>query len=176
MKVPKLAFRIATGAMLAHFASLALAQTCVAGTRASSPMSIYVVDSVTGTVTDRRTALMWDRCPLGLSGSACAVGAASTFTWQAALNAAVTIGTYKGYNDWRLPNLRELRSLVEECRINPSINEFVFPNTTVSFFWSGSPNAGIATYASWYVDFNLGASDIGPRSLAVPVRLVRAGQ
>lgn len=175
MKIPALFYRLVAVTSLALFAPWTAAQTCVAGIQASNPASVYVVDSANGTVTDTRTGLMWDRCARGLSGVGCATGTASTFTWQAALNAAATIGAYKGYNDWRLPNLKELRSLVEECRVNPSINEFTFPNTPASFFWSGSPSAGVASNA-WYVFFDYGDAFIGHRSSALRVRLVRAGQ
>ena len=118
---------------------------------------------------------MWDRCARGQSGPGCATGIASTFAWQGALDAAATIGTYKGFTDWRLPNVKELRSLVEECRLSPSINEFAFPNTASSDFWSGSPNAGDATFA-WYVNFFAGTEYFGYRGVANQVRLVRAGQ
>ena len=175
MKIPALFYRLVAVTSLALFAPWTAAQTCVAGIQASNPASVYVVDSANGTVTDTRTGLMWDRCARGLSGVGCATGTASTFTWQAALDAAATIGTYKGYNDWRLPNLKELRSLVEECRVNPSINEFTCPNTPASFFWSGSPYPGGATYA-WSVVFSSGHAYIGYRSGAYQVRLVRAGQ
>ena len=175
MKHPQLTFRFVACAMLALFSPWTLAQTCVAGIQASNPTSVYVVDSATGTVFDTRTGLMWDRCALGQSGVSCASGTASTFTWKEALNAAPALGTYKGYSDWRLPNVKELRSLVEECRVNPSINEFTFPNTPASFFWSGSPSAGGATDA-WYVYFYGGIALIADRSVADQVRLVRAGQ
>lgn len=95
-------------------------------------MNAHAIDSVNGTVTDTRTGRMWDRCARGLAGAGCATGGA--FTWQAALDAASSISTYKGFGDWRLPNLKELRGLVEERRGTPSINEFAFPNTPVSFF------------------------------------------
>lgn len=155
IKVPKLALRAATGAMLALFTPLTLAQTCAAGVQASNPTSVYVIDGAIGTVTDTRTGLMWDRCARGLSGVGCGTGGANAFTGQGALNAAAMIGAYEGFSDWRLPNIKELRSLVEECRIDPSINEFVFPNATASFFWSGSPYAGDATDA-WGVFFSFG--------------------
>lgn len=173
--MPTLFYRLISVTSLALFASWTAAQTCVAGVQASNPTSVYVINSAMGTVTDTRTGLMWDRCALGQSGINCATGTATTFAWQGALNAAATIGAYKGFSDWRLPNVRELRSLVEECRFIPAINEFAFPNTGASFFWSGSPYAGGATYA-WYVGFNYGNAYIDDRSFANPVRLVRAGQ
>lgn len=175
MKLPALMLRFYTFAMLALCSPWTLAQTCVAGIQASNPTSVYVVDSANGTVTDTRTGLMWDRCARGLSGVGCATGAASTFTWQGALDAAATIGTYKGYNDWRLPNLKELRSLVEECRFNTSINDFAFPNTPGAFVWSGSPFAGGATFV-WVVSFYGGDASVRFRSFPYQVRLVRAGQ
>ena len=175
MKIPAIFHRLVAVTSLARFAPWTAAQTCVAGIQASNPASDYVVDSANGTVTDTRTGLMWDRCARGLTGVDCATGTAGTFTWQAALDAAATIGTYKGYNDRRLPKLKELRSLVEECRAFPSINEFAFPNTPASYFWSGSPNAASATDA-WGVGFGSGNAAIPNRSNAFQVRLVRAGQ
>ena len=175
MKFPKLTFCFAVGTMLVHFSPLTLAQTCVAGVQASNLTSFYVIDSGNGTVTDTRTGLMWDRCARGLSGIGCFTGTASTFTWQAALNAAATIGAYKGFSDWRLPNVKELRSLVEECRFGPAINEFAFPNSPASIFWSGSPVAGGPPYA-WTVYFLVGFANFDLRSNAIQVRLVRAGQ
>ena len=174
MKIPEFTFRYAACAMLALFSPWSLAQTCVAGIQASNPSSVYVINSVLGTVTDSRTGLMWDRCALGQSGPGCATGAASYLSWQAALDAAATVGTYKGYNDWRLPNLKELRSLVEECRINPSINEFAFPNTPTAIFYSGSPFAADANGA-WSVYFGWGGALGQVRGSAYQVRLVRAG-
>ena len=112
----------------------------------------------------------------GLSGVGCATGTADYLSWRAALNAAATIGTYKGYNDWRLPNQKELRSLVEECRVTPSINEFAFPNTPASFFWSGSLLTGGGAFA-WSVSFDDGHDGTLSRGAGNQVfRLVRAGQ
>jgi Protein of unknown function (DUF1566) len=157
------------------FSSHAKAQTCVAGIQASNPSSVYVIDAANGTVTDIRTGLMWDRCSRGQSGAACGAGSASALNWAAALDVPATIGFYKGYNDWRLPNVKELRSLVEECRINPSINEFAFPATPALNFWSGSPVAATNTLFSWDVGFDFGYDDISSRAVTSLVRLVRAG-
>ncbi len=175
MKIPGLFYRLVGVTSLALFAPWTAAQTCVAGVQASNPTSVYVIDAGNGTVTDTRTGLMWDRCARGLSGVACATGAASALNWQAALDVAASVGSYKGYSDWRLPNPKELRSLVEECRSNPTINEFAFPNTPALFFWSGSPVAGGARVA-WFVSFSFGDAFSDFRSVANLVRLVRAGQ
>ena len=175
MKIPELIFRFAACTMLALSSTWSLAQTCVIGIQASNPTSVYLVDSANGTVTDTRTGLMWDRCALGQSSLGCATGTATQLTWQAALNAAATIGTYKGFTDWRMPNIKELRSLAEECLIDPSINGFAFPYTPAGFFWSGSPVAG-GTTSAWYVDFYYGSAVIGSRSSVGLGRLVRAGQ
>ena len=68
---------------------------------ASNPAFVYLIDSANGTVPDTRATLMWDRCAQGQSSLGCATGTATatTFTWQAALDATAGIGTYKGFTD-----------------------------------------------------------------------------
>ena len=127
-----------------------------------------------GTVTDTATDLMWAQCAEGLSGSACTDGGAANFTWEEALIRARDSGL-AGYTDWRLPNLKELFSLVEERCVNPAINLAVFPNTPASYFWSASPSADSSHFA-WIVGFMNGGADYGSRYSYSQVRLVRSGQ
>ena len=127
-----------------------------------------------GTVTDTATGLMWAQCAEGLSGSACTVGMATTLTWEAALIRARDSGL-AGYTDWRLPNIKELSSIVEERCSNPHINLAVFPNTPASFFWSASPEAN-SSYEAWSVRFYNGYASNGYRYAGYHVRLVRSGQ
>jgi hypothetical protein len=94
-------------------------------------------------------------------------------SWSAALAAAVTDNT-GGFNDWRLPNKKELESLVEGCATNPSINLTVFPNTPSETFWSSSTYAPDATTA-WDVDFSTGFTFNDDKATAWHVRLVRNG-
>ena len=152
------------------------AQNCVAGVRASNPSAAYVIDAVKGTVVDTRTALMWDQCPYGLSDGACATGTIGGFTWQEALLNVVAANTasYKGYSDWRVPNVKELRSLAEECRGEPSINESVFPAAPPAVFWSSTPSVDSPDNA-WGVFAGNGASNSFARIATHRVRLVRAG-
>jgi hypothetical protein len=60
---------------------------------------------------------MWKQCAEGLSGATCQTGSAQTFTWANAL-AHAEASTFANYTDWRLPNVKELSSLVEDCRVS----------------------------------------------------------
>lgn len=97
------------------------------------------------------------------------------FHWNAALGAANS-NTYAGYSDWRLPNLKELRSLVEECRNSSAVNVTVFPNTPSLLFWSGSPYSGYTSNAL-VVNFNHGYATYYNRNYYhLPARLVRMAE
>jgi hypothetical protein len=153
-----------------------LAQTCRTETEVPSttPASRFQ-DNGDATVTDQSTGLMWARCPEGLSGTGCATGAAAAFTWEGALLRARDSGL-AGYTDWRLPDIKELSSLVEERCYDPAINLAVFPNTPSSGFWSASPG-GASSGGAWYVRFYDGyAYGYGRGGYAYRVRLVRSGQ
>jgi hypothetical protein len=138
-----------------------------------TPTSAFT-DNGDGTVTHSLTGLMWKQCAEGLSGADCATGGATAMNWSGALAMASSDST-AGYGDWRLPNQRELLSIVETCGYSPTINQTLFPNTPASSFWSTSsyvPNLNLA----WYVYFYNG--DYGPsvRAGNSLVRLVRGGQ
>lgn len=95
------------------------------------------VDNENGTVTDTVTGLMWQQ---GYSGKR---------SWQEAL--AYCEGcTEAGYADWRLPNIRELESIVDWTEYEPAIDT-VFDCRSFSY-WSSSTNADNPNYA-WSVGF-----------------------
>jgi len=130
------------------------------------------VDNLNGTVTDKATELVWQKCQMGLTGANCETGTTNTYTWNNALNEA-QLNTTAGFNDWRLPNISELESLVEQRCNNPSINTNFFPNTSSDYFWTSSPTANLPNY-SWHVTFQYGhSSGYAFRNLTKSVRLVR---
>ena len=113
------------------------------------PDSIYT-DNNDGTITDHETGLMWRKCSLGLSGSDCSTGTATSYTWGEALQAAQSANAGDGslgYDDWRLPSINELRSLSEHA-CDPAINRNYFPEPLVwetgtlkTWYWSSTPSA-----------------------------------
>uniref|UniRef100_UPI004056AAD6 Lcl C-terminal domain-containing protein n=1 Tax=Candidatus Electronema sp. TaxID=2698783 RepID=UPI004056AAD6 len=124
-----------------------------------------------GTVSDSKTKLMWKRCPEGYtytSPNTCTAGATATYTWSVALTLPATFATY---TDWRLPNVKELQSIVEEQCSAPAINVTAFPNTPSSKVWANSPSA--ASGYAWYVDFSTGTAVDALKTQSYGVRLVR---
>ena len=67
--------------------------------------------------TDNGTGLVWvaDHAAIGTVGG---YNFASTMTWSNALLAVTALNSaaYGGYNDWRLPNVKELQSIVDYGR------------------------------------------------------------
>ncbi len=137
-------------------------------------------DNGDGTVSDAATGLMWDQCAIGqrTTGSGCAAAAnAAPLTWQQALTAAVVSNevNYLGYNDWRLPNVKELESLIA-IDSPVYINQVAFPQTPADAFWS-STTFVVSPFSGWYVDFGHGnVSYLGNYSDTRMARLVRGGQ
>lgn len=159
------------------------------GTREAAPLPESCADTTRfadhrdGTVSDRRTGLMWKQCAEGLSGSNC-TGTEAALTWPEAVARPAAVNDDRalrlGYDDWRLPTRAELSSIAErEQCFSPAANPTVFPNTGAVGYWTATPYAFNDSLA-WSVDFNDGqvgpGTTTGTGSSAKRVRLVRAGQ
>ena len=96
-------------------------------------------DNGDGTVTDNNTGLMWMKTDSGKG-----------MPWEEALAYAEN-STYAGYNDWRLPNIKELQYLVDYTRSpdttkSPAINPIFQTSSIINeagkedypFFWSST--------------------------------------
>jgi hypothetical protein len=153
------------------------AATCFSNILESTPATAFNQTAVDGTVTDNSTGLIWSRCSLGQSWNPTASrcdGTASSLNWQQALQQA-NANALAGQNDWRVPNIKELASIVERRCINPSINEVVFPNNLSALYWSSSVFNAFSG-VTWGINFSSGDDEVKATTTLASVRLVRAGQ
>ena len=140
-----------------------------------SPVTPRYTVSVDGQeVTDNRTKLIWRRCAEGMSwnGSTCA-GSVINFAEQVtALQHAAAQADSTGLA-WRLPNIKELSSIIDRSRADPAIDSAVFPVTRASAFWSATPRYIYYSFEYWYVSSSSGFSGTTVGSVYYDVRLVR---
>lgn len=118
---------------------------CNTGIKATTPSSDFTVHN-NGTVTHNKTGLMWKVCSEGQQAWSnkyygdCA-GDAATYRWVDAIELVRklnTSGGHAGYTDWRLPNVKELASILEAQCQQPMINSAIFPRTARVFYWSST--------------------------------------
>ncbi|MCX7563507.1 DUF1566 domain-containing protein [Xanthomonadaceae bacterium XH05] len=148
--------------------------------------------SANGTARHLPTGLIWMRCNLGQSwnGATC-VGSPATFTsWGVGLRTVRDINTgvsdldgdgapgFADERDWRMPNIKEWRSIHETCRYNPAMNDAIFPNAPIAaiHYASTTDDKSPATFV--YFDTQFGTTGVTLKDDAIPrmMRLVRGGQ
>ncbi len=131
-------------------------------------------ESVAGepVVEDNLTGLMWQGCAAGSSGTVCTSGGAAAMTWQAAVSYCENLD-WGGHLDWYLPNVKELRSIVDDRRVSPAIDT-VFRETPADNFWSSSSYAAEPSYA-WRVTFASGRMGSVGKGNGSNVRCARSG-
>lgn len=136
------------------------------------------VDNGDGTITDLATGLMWLESD-----------SEESMNWEEALNWCEDLD-YAGYTDWRLPDVKELQSIVDYSRSPDTTNspamDSIFEATVVEneagdsdygFYWSSTTHANSSTNeygkAGAYVSFgrslgnmaNMERSGMGNRSM-----------
>ncbi|MCP4235258.1 MAG: DUF1566 domain-containing protein [Aestuariibacter sp.] len=94
--------------------------------------------------------------------------------WDVLVNDSNT-ETLCGFSDWRVPNVKELKGIASFDRSSPAIDTNYFPNTSSSYYWSGTAYADFSGGA-WGVNFDGGETDLFGRGDNLYVRLVRGGQ
>lgn len=88
--------------------------------------------------------------------------------WKSAVDYCKSIDL-AGNSDWRLPNLKELGSIVDPQRKNPSIDTRTF-NATSDRYWTSSTEGN---NEAWLVYFDSGLSGFDTKSTNINVRCVR---
>jgi len=110
-------------------------------------------DNGDGTITDNLTGLIWLKNANCFEGRSWA-NAISDANGLADGDCGLTDGSSPG--DWRLPNVRELQSLVDYGRYNPALpSGHPFTNVQSSVYWSSTTTAS-NTSSAWHVYFGAG--------------------
>jgi len=120
-----------------------------------------------GVVTDSRTNLQWQDDYSDNNNSI------KVTAWQSAIEYCENL-TLDGNSDWRLPNLNELTSLVDDTTYNPAIDG-VFQNTNSDTYWSSTTNA-YSYDSAWIIYFDYGYQYNYYKGVSCYIRCVRAGQ
>jgi hypothetical protein len=149
------------------------------------------IDNDDDTITDCSTNLMWKKYSEGQRSIACGKGMVRQYTWENAVNRFKQT-SFAGYNDWRLPTIKELRSLTscdrkvaspliearhattllrDKCA-KPAINHNIFPNTSPTRYWTSSTFFNKDDYA-WTLHFDSGNDEESLKYYNASVRLVR---
>lgn len=152
-------------------------QDCSQTSVNTTPTSQFEVN-FNGTILDKKTNLLWQKCLAGETFNEVTQncdGDATTNNWQAALQHPASLNTsggFAGFTDWRLPNIKELGSIVEYGCHGPAINLNIFPDNQIYKVWSSTSHDGTNQY-TWFVDFTDGKINSIWRTANQAIRLVR---
>lgn len=127
-----------------------------------------LADNGNGTVTDSATLLTWQQGENGIS------------SWNVAITICEDL-TLAGSSDWRLPNHKELLTLVDyQKNTPPLINTTFFPNfsnTAIrSSYWSSTTLSNSTSYAFLVEFYNGNSISLAKSNTEQPARCVRGGQ
>ena len=128
-------------------------------------------DNGDGTITDRATGLVWSKADSGKG-----MNWLEALAWVQKQNSE----KFLGHQDWRLPSVKELQSIVDYSRspdtthspaIDPVFNCTTFTNeahqSDYPFYWSATTHAGfLGGGAAMYVAFGRAAGWMSPRTFA----------
>ena len=103
-------------------------------------------------VIDKNTGLMWQQGTVDINGDG-EINYNDEVTWDNAKDYCETL-TYAGYDDWRLPTIFELTTIVNYGEYNPAIDESYFSSKS-AYYWSATTNA-YNTDSAWVVSFYYG--------------------
>ncbi|MCP4755353.1 MAG: DUF1566 domain-containing protein, partial [Proteobacteria bacterium] len=132
---------------------------CVRGANGSDIWPLDFTDNGDGTVRHQSTGLTWQQAN-GLK------------TWESALTEceALSLG---GYDDWRLPNARELQTIIDYSSYSPAINSTMFPAANPSDYWSSTTSVAGSTTAM-HASFNNGFMGNTSKTGSLYARCVRS--
>ena len=105
-----------------------------------------------GTILDRETALVWQKCSAGQTyGPRLCSGTALQVDWYAAREQCRQLSLNGG--NWRLPSEKELRSIMDFARQGLRIDQSVFAATAPFRYWSVDTRISADGLVGTVVDF-----------------------
>jgi hypothetical protein len=146
--------------------------------QAGQPMEDCYVDNGDGTVTDTCTGLMWQKDTADVSGDG-TITDEDRLTWHEALKYCENLN-FAGYSDWRLPNVRELQSIITYGRIDPALHPpfqaVKYQGGEDTWYWSSTTSIHFPDYARMVdVEGGIVASYPFRKGSVTWVRAVRGG-
>ncbi len=146
--------------------------------------TLSYTDNGDGTITDHNTGLMWEK----RSDDGGIHDYDDTYTWENAVAVKIATlnggGGFAGHTDWRLPNKKELESIINAEVSNPSVSSVFHTGcvsgatvltgscTLSSYHWSSSTYVSVPQGA-WLVYFSDGYVAGGSKTNHNSVRAVR---
>lgn len=122
-----------------------------------------VIDNNTGFQWQRTLPEIYEGCTAGgtIKGEQC--------EWQEATDYCENL-VYGGYDDWRLPAVEELETIIDHGKRDPSVDTVYFPDigTPYNFYWTST--SGIYSSSSFYINFFLGKTGMNSTAAAICVR------
>jgi hypothetical protein len=128
---------------------------CISGPAVPNPVYTEITNNFSyWTVLDETTNLIWTKCsisgttgnPLDDFGGSCnsPVPGTDNIIWTDALSTCEN-SSYGGSDNWRLPSLRELASIIKhDVAIGPYIDD-IFPKTYNDRYWTSTSRADFGT-------------------------------
>jgi hypothetical protein len=149
--------------------------------------TLSYTDNRDGTITDNNTCLVWEK----KSDDGSIHDKDSVYTWDNAFDmhvATLNATNFAGYNDWRVPNVKELQSIVNyenfDPAVSPEFNNACIPGcnglncscTATSVEYFSSSIKAFVPVEPWVVDFfDGGVPNRGKGRGTGHVRAVRGG-
>lgn len=129
--------------------------------RVASSTTDTWLDNGDGTVTDLATSLIWQQ----------GINSIDRTRIQAIIDCRNL--SLAGHSDWRLPNIKELASIIDHRARAPAIKEKAFSMSVAELrFWSSTNFTGVAGMA-WLVNFQSGRISTSTSANILSVRCVR---
>ena len=148
--------------------------------QAGYPMENRFTDNLNGTIKDNLTGLVWQQHTADINEDDEITAEGDMVSWQTALQYCEDL-QFAAYDDWRLPNIREIMSLIDFGRFSPAINPLFTTAPSAekepSAYWSSTPLI-FHPRESWLVNFEFGfpaSSNEQAEQTAFYIRAVRDG-